>query len=93
MTSLGSACVFRGEMREPMSQPLVQLGDGIAGLRGLRDVSLVLSVLPSGETQAPFDVAPGPALWAAVELALAPTGTVAFMAERPILAATSSPST
>lgn len=63
--------------------PLVTLGDGIEGLLTLPKGSagLVLSDLPSGETQAPFDKRPNlRMLWHAAWQALRPDGVVVFMA-------------
>ena len=60
---------------------MIHCGDGIAGLAGLRDVALVLSDLPSGETAAPFDRPIDlQALWTSAHLALRPAGVVALMA-------------
>jgi site-specific DNA-methyltransferase (adenine-specific) len=60
-----------------------KLGDGLAGLLGLRSgsVSLLLSDLPSGETQADFDVPPSlPSLWNAAWHALKSDGIAVLMA-------------
>jgi hypothetical protein len=62
---------------------LVELGDGLAGLRSLipGSVGLVLSDLPSGETRAPFDRAPSlPEFWPAVWHALRGDGVAVLMA-------------
>lgn len=63
---------------------MIRLGDGVNGLdQGLKpgSVDLVLSDLPSGETQAEFDDPPDfERLWPAVWKALKPGGVVAFMA-------------
>lgn len=61
----------------------VELGGGIEGLWSLDSgsVDLLLSDLPSGETQAKFDKRADPAwLWPAVVHALRPYGSVVFMA-------------
>lgn len=61
----------------------VILGDGIAGMLAIEpgSASLVLSDLPSGETQAEFDVAPDLArLWPAIWHCLAPDGIAVLMA-------------
>jgi len=63
--------------------PEVRLGDGIAGLAGLDSgtVGLLLSDLPSGETQAAFDRKPDlEALWSEAERVLAPDGVAVLMA-------------
>lgn len=65
--------------------PLVRLGCGLEGLRGLPEgaAALVLSDLPSGETRAPFDRPLDlPTLWAATWHALRPGGVAVFMASR-----------
>jgi len=66
-------------------QPLVALGDGVDGLSSLTpgSVGLVLSDLPSGETQAQFDQRPNlDALWPAVWRALRVDGAAVLMASR-----------
>jgi hypothetical protein len=63
--------------------PDILLADGLDGLRSLDagSVDLVLSDLPSGETQAEFDHAPDlAALFAATWHALKPDGIAVFMA-------------
>ena len=65
------------------TSPLVELGDGLAGLLTLPagSVDLVLSDLPSGETCAVFDEAPAlDALWPAIWHALKPNGIACLMA-------------
>jgi site-specific DNA-methyltransferase (adenine-specific) len=67
------------------SSPLVALGDGVEGLRGLipGSVGLVLSDLPSGETRAEFDRMPPLAeFWEAVWGALRGDGAAVLMASR-----------
>ncbi len=62
---------------------MIKLGDGIDGLLsvGRGSVSLVLSDLPSGETQAEFDrTIDMNRLWPATWLALKPSGYAIFMA-------------
>jgi DNA modification methylase len=62
---------------------MIHLGDGIVELAGLRpgSVDLVLSDLPSGETQAAFDRKPYlPSLWNEVWRALKLDGVAVFMA-------------
>jgi site-specific DNA-methyltransferase (adenine-specific) len=62
---------------------LVELGDGLAGLRSLpaASVALVLSDLPSGETRAEHDRPPDFAvLWPAIWHALRPDGVAVLMA-------------
>lgn len=62
---------------------VVRLGDGPTGLYGLTpgSASLVLSDLPSGETQAEFDTAPDmQRLWHAIWSALKPDGVAVLMA-------------
>lgn len=64
---------------------LVDLGDGLAGLRSLTpgSVDLVLSDLPSGETKAAFDRPPPLAeFWDAVWGALKADGAAVLMASR-----------
>jgi len=64
---------------------LVDLGDGLAGLRSLDrgSVGLVLSDLPSGETLAAFDRPPSfPEFWSAAWHALRDDGVAVLMASR-----------
>lgn len=66
-----------------MSESFVELGDGLTGLLSLPagSVGLVLSDLPSGETQAPYDRPPElDAMWPAVWHALRPDGIAVLMA-------------
>lgn len=68
----------------------MKLGCGVAGLgeQSRGSVSLVLSDLPSGETQAPFDKKPNlPELWQATWHALCPGGVAVFMASSLVFAA------
>jgi len=72
-----------GELVARKVWEMIFLGDGIAGLAGLTPgcVDLVLSDLPSGETEAEFDHAPDlAALFAATWHALKPDGVAVFMA-------------
>lgn len=69
--------------RRVPATPAIRHGDGLEGLRSLDagSVDLVLSDLPSGETQAEFDHAPDlAALFAATWHALKPDGVAVFMA-------------
>jgi site-specific DNA-methyltransferase (adenine-specific) len=62
---------------------MISLGDGIEGLFSIPrgEASLILSDLPSGETQAAFDTPPNlRMLWHACWQALKPDGVVVFMA-------------
>lgn len=62
---------------------MIILGDGIEGLFSIPrgEAALILSDLPSGETQAPFDKKPNlRMLWHACWQALKPDGVVVFMA-------------
>lgn len=65
-----------------MNTPNPILGDGIEGMRALQGTAaLVLSDLPSGETQASFDRVPDLSLfWAATWQALRPDGIAVLMA-------------
>lgn len=63
--------------------PRVVLGDGVDGLWSLRkgSVGLILSDLPSGETQAPFDEVPDlNSFWIAAWRALKPAGVAVIIA-------------
>lgn len=63
-------------------------GDGVAALARACGVDLVLCDLPSGETAAPCDTPIDlPALWLAVDTALAPAGNVVLMAHSFVFAA------
>lgn len=71
--------------------PRVRLGCGIRGLLSLPagSVDLVLSDLPSGETEAGFDVAPDlSALWPAIWHALKADGVAVLMASSILFAGT-----
>jgi DNA modification methylase len=72
-----------GRGRGVLLEPYVILGDGISGMSQLPagSVGLVLSDLPSGETQAEFDEPPDlPRLWTETWRALRNGGVCLFMA-------------